>query len=222
MISAGKGVPKNQTMMVNSPGWRRTAWHSDEPSSNPTSLGLIPLPHCKVLKNHYFMYFLLRPLRRWLGYSLLRLPSSAGREEGHLSKSHCLIEPTKKLPKSSDGLCSVLILRAGKQVKRPGKPLQGKSPPAEPQQLGLSPFVGCCARRGLYIIQNLVSIRFLGVELKKRPIVVWKNKEFYHESSTISGSSEECGKRLPLPLWLNRMSQKSLHGVFSWKVIKFQ
>ena len=41
---------RNHTMMVNLPGWCRTAWHSDEPSSNPTSLGLIPLPHCKVLK----------------------------------------------------------------------------------------------------------------------------------------------------------------------------
>ena len=221
MISAGKGVPKNNTMMANSPGWRRPAWHSDEPSSNPTSLGLVPLPHCKVLKNHYFMYFLLRPLRRWLGYSWSPL---GGRRVtlGHRSKSHCLIQPTKELLKLSDDLCSVLILCVGKRVKKPGKPLPGKSPPAEPLQPGLSPFVGCCARRGLYIIQNLVSIRFLDVELKKRPIVVWKNKEFYHESSTISGSSEECGKRLPLPLWLNRVSQKSLHGVFFWKVIKFQ
>ena len=150
------------------------------------------------------------------------------RWEGHLSSPYCLVQPTKELrswnffKKPSDDLWSVLILRAGKRVKKPGKPLQGKSPPAEPLQPGLSPFVGCCARRGLYIIQNLVSIRFLDVELKKRPIVVWKNKEFYHESSTISGSLEECGKRLPLPLWLNRVSPKSLHDVFFWKVIRFQ
>ena len=123
---------KNHTMMVNLPGWCRTAWHSDEPSSNPTSLGLIPLPHCKVLKNYHHMYF----------------------EEGHLSPSHCSVQPTKELLKPSDDLCSVLILRAGKRVKRPGKPLQGKSPPAEPQQLGLSPFVGCFARRGLYNVES--------------------------------------------------------------------
>ena len=171
-------------------------------------------PTARSLKNH--MCFLSRPLRPLL------LVISAGREEGHLSKSHCLIQPTKELLKPSDDLCSVLILRAGKQVKKPGKPLPGKSPPAEPLQPGLSPFARCCARRGLYIIQNLVSIRFLDVELKKRPIVVWKNKEFYHESSTISGSSEECGKCLPLPLWLNRVSPKSLHDVFFWKVIRFQ
>ena len=103
-------------------------------------------PTARSLKNH--MCFLSRPLRPLL------LVISAGREEGHLSKSHCLIQPTKELLKPSDDLCSVLILRAGKRVKRPGKPLQGKSPPAEPQQLGLSPFVGCFARRGLYNVES--------------------------------------------------------------------